>query len=144
MTTEEKNTWAYGLIAVVGYAIYLVVVLDLAVDPITETPYVTPMLFTIGGGIVAGIVVGGVIHGTSAKDRANGRDRDERDQQIYRFGERIGGSFIVIGALAALVLALIDADSFWIANAVYLAFVLSAILSATARIVGYRRGFQAW
>jgi NADPH:quinone reductase-like Zn-dependent oxidoreductase len=33
-------------------------------------------------------------------------------------------------------------DHFWIANAVYLAFVLSALLGSTAKVIAYRRGFQ--
>jgi hypothetical protein len=43
--------------------------------------------------------------------------------------------------VAALVLAMAEADHFWIANAVYLAFVLSALLGSAAKIVAYRRGF---
>jgi hypothetical protein len=33
---------------------------------------------------------------------------------------------------------------FWIANAVYLAFFLSAALASVAKIVAYRRGLPAW
>ena len=32
-------------------------------------------------------------------------------------------------------------DQFWIANALYLAFVLAAIASAVVKIIAYRRGF---
>ncbi len=70
--------------------------------------------------------------------------KDQRDRQIYRFGEYIGQSFVMIGAVTALLLAMLEADYFWIANAIYLAFVLSAVLSTVAKIVAYRRGFQAW
>jgi hypothetical protein len=35
---------------------------------------------------------------------------------------------------------LADADSFWIANAIFAAFVLSALVSSIVKIVGYRRG----
>jgi hypothetical protein len=37
-----------------------------------------------------------------------------------------------------------EVPHFWIANAVYLAFTLSAILGSVARIFAYRRGFQPW
>lgn len=50
----------------------------------------------------------------------------------------------MIGALAALVLALAEADHFWIANVIYLAFALSAVLGSVAKIFAYRRGFQSW
>jgi len=46
----------------------------------------------------------------------------------------------VLGGLAALVLALVEAPHFWIANAVYLAFVLSAVLGSLARLGAYHRG----
>ena len=50
----------------------------------------------------------------------------------------------VIGAVAALVMAMAEVDHFWIANAVYLAFLLSALLSSTAKIAAYRKGFHTW
>jgi hypothetical protein len=34
--------------------------------------------------------------------------------------------------------------AFWIANVVYLAFVLSASPGSIAKIIAYRRGFQTW
>ena len=42
------------------------------------------------------------------------------------------------------VMAMAELDYFWIANLIYLAFVLSAILGSVAKIVAYRRGFQPW
>jgi hypothetical protein len=43
-----------------------------------------------------------------------------------------------------MVLALFDADTFWIANVLYLGFSLSAIVAAAAKIITYRRGFPGW
>jgi hypothetical protein len=82
-----------------------------------------------------------VIRTFSAKDAGV---KDQRDKEIYRFGEYIGQSFLVIGGVAALVMAMAEVDHFWIANAIYLAFFLSAILGSVAKIVAYRRGFQPW
>jgi hypothetical protein len=42
--------------------------------------------------------------------------------------------------LAPFVLALTESDYFWIANAMYLAFVLSAFTSSVVKVVAYRRG----
>ena len=69
---------------------------------------------------------------------------DIRDKEIDRLGERVGSSFVVIGALGALVLAMFDADGFWIANTVYLCFVLSAVVSSITKLVAYRRGVPRW
>jgi hypothetical protein len=33
---------------------------------------------------------------------------------------------------------------FWIANVVYLCFVLSSVLASTAKIIAYRRGLPRW
>ncbi|MEI5008672.1 hypothetical protein RB196_16385 [Streptomyces sp. PmtA] len=70
--------------------------------------------------------------------------KDERDRSITRFGEPTGQSFVVLGGVVALVLAMAEVDHFWIANTVYLAFVLSAVLGSVARISAYRWGFQPW
>lgn len=49
-----------------------------------------------------------------------------------------------MGGVAALLMAMAEWDHFWIANVIYLAFVLSAMLGSVAKIVAYRRGFQPW
>lgn len=49
---EEKRAWAMAVIAVVGYAAYVVLVLSRANGrPLAEAPYVGPALWTIGLGI---------------------------------------------------------------------------------------------
>jgi hypothetical protein len=70
--------------------------------------------------------------------------KDQRDREIYRFGEYIGQSFVVIGGVTALLMAMAEWDHFWIANVIYLTFVLSAILGSVTKIIAYRRGFQPW
>ena len=70
--------------------------------------------------------------------------KDQRDRQIYRFGEYVGQSFVVIGAVAAMLMAMFRFDYFWIANLIYLCFALSAILGTITKIVSYRRGLPAW
>jgi hypothetical protein len=142
MSFEEKIAWVMGLLAVAAYAVYLSVVLGLAgTMPLTEVPYVAPLLWTVGGSIAASLVLHTVIRSFSAKDAGV---KDQRDKEIYRFGEYIGQSFLVIGGVAALVMAMSELDHFWIANAICLAFFLSAILGSVAKIVAYRRGFQPW
>ena len=60
------------------------------------------------------------------------------------FGETVGQAFVVIGAVGAMLLALFEFEYFWIANVIYLCFILSAILSSIARIVAYRSGMPRW
>ena len=143
MSFEEKSTWLFGVIVIAGYAVYLALVLPavLGGEPISEVGYQIPMLSSIGGAIAAGILGGIVIGITSPKDAGKA---DQRDRDISRFGERIGQSFVVIGGLSALLLSMVEAPWFWIANALYLGFVLSGLLAVIAKVVAYRRGFQTW
>ena len=139
MSLEERFTWVEGIIAVGGYLVYLVLLAGRATGDLAATPYVDLMLWTIGGAIVAGIL-GAIIVGAATRSQA----KDARDREIYRRGEQVGVSLLVVGALGALILAWFEADHFWIANVIYLAFVLSGILAFIAKSVMYRRGLPTW
>ena len=132
MPYEEKTAWLYGFVALAGYLTYLGVVL------LTGADYIAPLLWTIGGAIVVNII------GTIAISTVTPRGKDQRDRDIYKFGEYVGNSFVVVGAVSALILAIIAAPHFWIANVLYLCFVLSALLGTVAKLVAYRRGLPQW
>ncbi len=51
---------------------------------------------------------------------------------------------MIIGAVAALLMAMARWDWFWIANVIYLGFVLSAVLGSATKIVAYHRGLPRW
>lgn len=138
MGSEEKSAWIMLVVSAVAYGIYLVIVLR-SPGPLTEAPYVAPLLWTVGGGIVGGIALNILSAIVSGKD-AN--KTDQRDKEISQFGEYVGRSMLVVGGVAALVMAMAQVNHFWIANTLYLAFVLSALLGSVARIFAYRRGFQ--
>ncbi|MCG2622463.1 hypothetical protein LVY72_11115 [Arthrobacter sp. I2-34] len=142
MGAEERSTWIMLAVAVGGYATYLAVVLGQAAGtPLAEVPYVAAMLWTIGGAILVSIVLN-ILAGIVLRDGAG--KKDQRDREIYRFGEYTGQAFLVIGGVAALVMAMAEVPHFWIANTIYLAFVLSAVLGSVAKLVAYRRGLPAW
>ena len=69
-----------------------------------------------------------------------GNDADVRDRDIGRFGEYFAGTVLGIGMVVPFVLAFADSDYFWIANAMYLAFALSAVVGAAVKLIAYRRG----
>lgn len=142
MAHEEKRAWIMAIVTVIGYGAYLIVVLGRADGgSLSEVPYVAPLLWTIGAAIVAAIVLS-----IAADIAAGGKPskKDQRDREIERFGEYVGQSFVVIGAVTTMLLAMTEADYFWIANAMYLAFVLSSLLGSVTKIFAYRRGFQTW
>ncbi|WP_043633853.1 hypothetical protein [Nonomuraea candida] len=143
MAFEEKRAWVMMVLSVCAYAIYVAIVVGQAGDgPFADVAYGAALLWTIGGAIFAGIVanIAMAVAGGRGADRT-----DERDREIRQVSERIGQSLVVVGALAALVMAIAELRHFWIANAVYLAFVLSSVLSSIAKIMAYRKGgFQTW
>lgn len=143
MSFAEKRSWIYAAIAVVIPVIYLSIVLrrlngtGVAAVAVADIGYITPMLTAIGAAMVLNI--GATI--TAAALAPGDADRkDERDRQINRLGEYVAFYVMSIVALVPLGLAMAEADYFWIANALYVAFVLAALASAVVKIVAYRRG----
>lgn len=143
MAFEEKRAWIMVLVTIASYAAYLGVVLrgHEGAAPLAQTSYASALLWTLGAAIATQILLN-ITVAILSPEGAN--TKDQRDREIHRFGMYVGQSFIVIGGVAGLVLAMVRADQFWIANAIYLAFVLSAILSSTAKIAAYRLGFHPW
>jgi len=138
MSFEEKGNWVYLLVSVVTYVAYLSVILGRAQNvPLTDVPYVSTMLWTIGIAIALSIL-GNIVVAISKPSEAD--KSDVRDKDINRFGEYVGGVVLAVGMLAPFGLALAESDYFWIANAMYLAFVLSAFTSSVVKVVAYRRG----
>jgi hypothetical protein len=139
---EEKRAWIMIAVSVTSYAVYLVIILGRAGNlALAEVPYAATLLWTVGAAIATTIVLTAVAGATAPKEAGK---KDERDREINRFGEYIGQSFGVIGGLAALIMSMLELDHFWIANAVYLTFMLSAVLGSVAKVFAYRRGFQSW
>jgi hypothetical protein len=136
MSSEEKRSWILGLTAVVSYLTYLLLLL------VTDASYV-PLLV---GAVLASIVASILLH-IAVTMRGPHEPKDERDREIGRFGDNIGQSFIVLGGVIALILALAQGGYFWIANALYLGFTLSAVFGSVARLCAYRWGLpgrHAW
>ena len=141
MAFEEKRAWIMLVVSVCAYAVYAVIILGRAGSAsLTEVPYAATLLWSVGAAIVISIVLNIVVSIASGGPAK----KDQRDREIGRLGDYIGQSFVVIGGVTALLMALAKMPYFWIANAVYLAFVLSAVLGSIAKIFAYRRGFQTW
>jgi hypothetical protein len=142
MTYEERTTWAQLLVAIVGTLAYVVIVLSKAAGgPLVDVAYQSTMLWVIGLSIVAVILLS--ITFTIASGERIFRS-DQRDKEISAFGTRMGQAWIVIGALAAMLMAMAEWDWFWIANSIYFGFVIGAMFEGVAKVVAYRRGIPQW
>jgi len=138
MSYEEKGTWVYLVASAGAYAVYLVIVLGrLASTPVAQVPYAWVLLWTTVASILAATVGRTLVETARPSDS---RRADVRDKEIRRFGEYASRWFIVAGAAAAFFMALAKWDYFWIANVIYLGFVLWAVVGSAVRLVAYRRG----
>jgi hypothetical protein len=136
---EEKNAWTYGLIAIVIPTVYFTIVLGrAATTPVAEIDYQWLLLGAIGAAIVASIVLAII---TAMVFHTHDQQRDQRDNAIGRRGDMVGFYVMSIAALGPLVLALVNAEQFWIANSLYACFTLAALVSTVVKLVAYRRGF---
>ena len=142
MTHQEKRAWIMLVVSAAAYAVYLAVILSRAGGhPLVRVPYAAALLWTVGAAIGASIVAETAL---GVVNRGDSRLKDERDRRIGALGDQVGSSFVVIGAVAAMLMAMAGWDRFWIANVIYLCFFLSAILGSVTRVIAYRKGLPQW
>ncbi len=147
MSYEERGQWVYLVTIVLTYAAYVAIILSRAAGTApADIDYVPVMLAAIGIGIALAIVGRIVVEivGHISSEMAGheeGHEADVRDRDIGRFGEYFAGTVLGVGMVVPFVLTLAEFDYFWIANAMYLAFVVSVVVGAAVKLVAYRRGF---
>ncbi|PKQ25539.1 MAG: hypothetical protein CVT64_08950 [Actinobacteria bacterium HGW-Actinobacteria-4] len=139
MSFHEKSQWAYAFAAFVTAAVYFAWLgTQLGDTPAADIDYRGALLWTIGISMVIHALGTGFVRGATPK----GEDKpDLRDRDVNRRGDAL--SFYVFSALAAgpLVLALVDAPMFWVANVLFAAFAFTAVFGVVAKSVLYRKGF---
>jgi len=149
MTMEERIVCVYLVLVIATSATYFAVIASrLRGTPASQVEWVTPMLWTLGISIV-GTIVGTILATIAASIRQGVRGRpvdiehgtDERDREIKRYGTRKTQAIVGVGLGGGLILAMIDADTFWIGNFLFLIGTLSAIVETNVKIRAYRRGF---
>jgi cytochrome c biogenesis protein CcdA len=139
MSYEEKGQWVYLAVTTIAYGAYLVLLLGGAgTTPLAEVEYQPLLIGTIVAAVVGSIVGRILIEIATPSDS---HTEDVRDRDIGRLGEYRAGLVLGIGMVVPLILALVEADHFWIANAMYLVFTVQAIVGAVTKLVAYRRGF---
>ena len=149
MSFEEKVTWVSGAVTLAVVAWYAWTVIGrLGQGAVADVAYEGSLLFAVGATIVltiVGTIVMSIVGAIAAEARgedAGAIDRsDERDARIDARGDRV--AFYVSSAfmLGVLALALLEADPFWIANAVFAGFVAAGLVATAVKLVAYRRGW---
>nr|BFE80897.1 hypothetical protein GCM10020093_034980 [Planobispora longispora] len=149
MSYEEKGVWVYLVVSLGTYAAYLAVILGRAGGgPSPRSPTcrrccgasASPSSRRSSAASASPSPRRSPPH--RRRDRAAQRELPERprDKDINRFGEYVGGGVFAVAMLVPFALAVVEADHFWIANAMYASFVLTALVSSCAKLVAYRRG----
>ncbi len=150
MPYEEKSTWVSLVVALVVPVVYVVIMLGrLGETAAADIAYQRPLLIAIGASVVLTIVLTIVTAiGTGISAELRGRsaageiDRtDERDKQIGRRGDLVGFYVSSAGMVGVLALTMLEYDYFWIANALYLSFVVGTLVASAVKIASYHRGF---
>ena len=148
MTLEERRVWVYLVTVVVtagGY--FLLIGLRLLSQPAEEVSWVAPLLVTVGlslTGTIAGTIVATVVAtvlGGDGDAAEGGMTADVRDREIEWRGNRASAGVIGVGFGAGLILSMLDLDTFWIGNTLFLFGTLGAVVETTTKIRLYRRGF---
>ncbi|WP_426508688.1 hypothetical protein ACPPVO_59195 [Dactylosporangium sp. McL0621] len=150
MTVNERTVWASLATVVVSSGAYgALMVPRLLHQPVAEISWVVPMLWTLGLSIVGSIVLSIVFTIVAEATRGGGSvpacggtvTSDVRDQEIGRRGWRASMIVISVGFGGALVLAMLDAHSFWIGNLLFVFGTIGAVVEAITKLRLYQRGF---
>lgn len=138
MGYKERSTYVELIVGVGVFIWYLVNIFGrLQTATFADVSFQRPMITAVVISIVATIV----LHIVASILTGNSDTReDQRDRQIARFGDWAGIFPLSAGAGTALVLAMLELDHFWIANAIYAGFFISSVTAAITTLVTYRRG----
>jgi hypothetical protein len=151
MTVSERTVWAAVVAVIVSSGAYLALMVSrLLSRPVAEISWVVPMLWTMGLAVAGTVLLTIVFTVAAEANRRGGRSpanrgevaSDIRDQEISRLGWRASMRVISVGFGGALVLAMFDADTFWIGNLLFLFGTVGAVVEAITKIALYRRGFR--
>lgn len=136
---EEKGVWTSLVVSVSVSIWYAAVVLGrLQQTPAEKLDFGPTLLLAIGVSIGASIIVRILVEILTPSDSYK---VDARDREISRRGSYVMGMVVTIGMIGPLLLAIVSADAFWIANAMFAVFFIGSIVGSFVQLISYRRGF---
>jgi Na+-transporting NADH:ubiquinone oxidoreductase subunit NqrE len=139
MTFEEKSTLTMTLLLLTVFGGYFA----LALGPVAASPSRQDAAFglVIGATVVLAILttVSHIVLALINRKQASAR-QDERGRLIALRSERLSGYILAVGMFAGIVLAMLQTETFWIAQALLGAWVLAEVSEGVAKLVLYQRG----
>lgn len=138
MTFQEKSTLTMTAIMVLVYGWYFTLVLGpIAGSPAREVAYTGLMVAVV---VLLAILAAAshVVLAIAFRSQANADD--ERDRLITLRSGEIAGYILAVGVCAGIGLAMMQSDTFWIAQALIGALVLAEVSKGVSKLVLYRRG----
>jgi len=138
MVYHERAAWAQLIASILTIGAYAWLMLT---NPDPTTSWVPIMLWTISIGIVVSILIT-ILWGIAVglRDKESATASDMRDTDISRLGGRVEHAFLIVAALAVIVLCALESDVFWVAQAMFAGFAISSLLGGITRVIAYRRG----
>jgi len=149
MGMEERSAWVQVFAFAITTGAYLVVVLpEVSSKPIDDVDWVVPLLWALGISILT-VIIGSIIAGVGGAIGLTKRGlnvdselaSDSRDKDIARHARLRTYWVMPVLAMGALILAMLDVDTFWIGTFIFVIATIGAIADAVVRIRAYRRGF---
>ena len=147
MTMSERTVWAsvftFALVAVV----YVTVIATRAAQmPVEEVSWVAPMIWAMGSlivvivvGTIASAIATGIAAGARG-EKAEYEEGDVRDKQIELVGNARAHGVSGLGGFAALILMMLDAPTFWVANTLFVSGLIAGLTAALVKVRAYRNG----
>ncbi len=143
MSYTEKSAWIMALIALVASVYYLSAMNPLTVDAANLRG--ADYGFLMGKIVIGWIVLSIALHiGAAIVSPGTSELKDERDQRIDHFGDRVGQYLTVAAAVGALAMAIMEMPYFYIAQTIFAGLVLGSLIGSVAKLVAYRWGIFSW
>ncbi len=137
MTFQEKSAITMTTILVVVFSGYFALVLAVIGDTPDRDLAYTGML--IGAGVIVTMLAATSHVLLALLFRSQASVADERDRFVALRSERVAGYVLALGVCSGIGLAMAQADTFWIAQALIASFVAAEVIEGIAKIVFYRR-----
>ncbi|UZJ26830.1 hypothetical protein RHODO2019_18275 (plasmid) [Rhodococcus antarcticus] len=138
MPFKEKSTLAMTTILVLVFGGYFTIVMGrVSRSPGRDVAWVGLMVTVVVILVVLAAAAHAVI-AISAPSQAG--HEDERDRSFERRGAQVCGYVLATGIVGGLTLAMVDAPTFWIAQALLAALVLGEVAKGATVVAQYHRG----